>query len=107
MLPTTSLPCLQEPFIPTALRDSILTLLGPSPDVRVAPRLARSGSVHDVQIQRLALIAYRAKIAAVMAILEVGVRAAENKLIAKEPERSTPAYKPACLCRTSDRSRAR
>jgi hypothetical protein len=77
MLSTTSPAFLQEPFIPTVLRDSILTLLGPKPSLATVTG-ARSKSVNDVLSQRLALIAYRAKIVAVMNILEVGVKTAEN-----------------------------
>jgi hypothetical protein len=84
MLSTTSRPFFQEPLFPKVLRDSILTLLGPSPNSKVTPRPHWRESLHDVQAQRLALIAYRAKIVALINILEVGVKTAEKHSNLKE-----------------------
>jgi hypothetical protein len=91
MLPTTSLPFLREPLIPTArLRASILTLLGPSPHLQNASTMARIGCLHDVQAQKFALVAYKARVVAVMNILEVGLPSIDgNKPIKGRRERNT------------------
>lgn len=78
MLYTTSVPFLQKPFIPPALRNSILTLLGPRPDMTAVPGHGRIGCMQNIPVQQLALLAYRAKIVALITVLEVGVKAAGN-----------------------------
>ena len=90
MLSTTNRPFFRESFIPTALRDSILTLLGPIPNLKVSPRPAWKESLDGVHTQRLALSAYRARVVALIDILEVCVTA-ENVPAMGAPERDTSA----------------
>jgi len=68
---TAGLPFLQKPFTPTALRDSIEALLGPIP-IREADdsETCLDGVRNDIEIQKAALIACRAKVVALLNILE-------------------------------------
>ena len=94
---TIALPFLQKPFIPTALRDSILTLLDPRPHVKTILGSGRSGVVLDIEIQRRALIAYRAKIVALTHILETVVKPPGNEPITRT-DRKLPSVR---KCMTS------
>jgi hypothetical protein len=104
-MPSTTSPAfLQKPFIPTVVRNSILTLLGPKPPLETV-REARSKSTRDVLSQRDALIAYRTKIVALMNILEVGVKTAQDGPITEATQGNTPPLrKPILVARHSHRS---
>jgi len=72
---TIGLPFLQKPFTPTALRNSIETLLGPIPACEEDDaETCLDGVRNDLEIQKAALIAYRAKVVALLDILEGRVR---------------------------------
>jgi hypothetical protein len=104
ILSRISPPFLEKPFIPTILRESILTLLGPRPHLKTVSAYARIGSMQHIEVQKLALIAYRAKIVAVMNVLEVGVKTAENKPITGTPERDMSVLrKPVAVARQAHR----
>jgi hypothetical protein len=83
MLSTTSRAFLENSVIPTDVRDSIRTLLGPRPYLKSVPAYARIGSLRQIKLEALALIAYRAKIVALMTILEVGVKTGQDKPITR------------------------
>jgi hypothetical protein len=104
MLSTTSRAFLENSVIPTDVRDSIRTLLGPRPYLKSVPAYARIGSLWQIKLEALALIAYRAKIVAVMNILEAGVKTAENGPITEAPvgKMSTPR-KPILVARHANR----
>jgi hypothetical protein len=55
-------------------RDLIRTLLGPRPQVNTIFGSGGTGVPYDVEVQKNALIAYRAKIVALIEMLEGGVR---------------------------------
>lgn len=65
-----SLPAGQEPDAPTSLQESIGTLLGPRPDSTAIFGRARTGVRHDLETQKIALLAYRAKLVALVYFLE-------------------------------------
>lgn len=56
------------------VRGLIWTLLGPRPQVNTIFGSGGSGDPHDIEVQMNALIAYRAKIVALIEMLEGGVR---------------------------------
>ena len=98
------LPFPQETGTPTTVRDSIRTLLGPKPHLNPILGSVGSGAPHDIERQKSELIAYRAKIVAVMNILEAGVKTAENGPITEAPvgKMSTPR-KPILVARHANR----
>jgi hypothetical protein len=67
-MPSNGLPPL--PFIPSSLRKSLVTLLGPAPNVNAILILARTGSMPDIEEYRLRLIGYRDNLMALINLLE-------------------------------------
>jgi hypothetical protein len=67
-MPSSGWPSL--PVIPSSLRASLVTLLGPAPNVNSILTLARVGSTPDIEKHRLRLIGYRDKVVALINILE-------------------------------------
>jgi hypothetical protein len=68
----TGLPFPKAVGIPMNAQESIRTLLGPRPHVNKFA--AGSGSQHEIEVQKNALIAYRAKVVALIGMLEGGVK---------------------------------
>jgi CheY-like chemotaxis protein len=87
LVSTIGLPTLQKPFTPTDLRDSIEALLAPIPHVKPFFGLVRSGVMRDLEILKIDMIAYRAKIVALLSILEGGVKTLGNAPIVRAPAR--------------------
>jgi hypothetical protein len=75
------LPFPQEIVTPTTIRDFIRTLLGQRPRLHPVLGSRGSGDPQDIEVQKNALIAYRAKIVALIEMLEGGVRAPGNEPI--------------------------
>ena len=69
------------------IRDSIVTLLGPSPNVKPGRRPARSDLKYDIEVQKSRLIAYRAKVVALINIFEAGIETPGNEPATEPPER--------------------
>lgn len=74
----------QQKGTTATVRDIIETLLGPRPDMS-ACESGWSGDWNDIASQRSALIAYRAKLVALIDMLEGGVQATRNEQIARAP----------------------
>ena len=70
-MPSSGLPSV--PFIPSSLRASLVTLLGPAPNVNSILALARVSPTPDIEKYRLRLIDYKDKVVALINILEGGV----------------------------------
>jgi hypothetical protein len=95
------LPFPQETDTPT-LRDSIRTLLGPKPQVKTIFEPAESGAPNNIDIQKSALIAYRAKVVALMNILEGNVTAPARDPIAQVPQHKMGGlHKPVAAARSA------
>jgi hypothetical protein len=92
MVSTVALPFLQKPVIPTTIRDSFATLLGPRPQVKITFGPPRSVVMHAIEIQTSALFAYKAKVDALMNILESVGKDSEN-----DPE-VIPVPRRRCQC---------
>jgi hypothetical protein len=84
----------KETNTPMKLRDSIRTLLGPKPPVNTAFGITGSAGRGELEIHKNALIAYRARVVALMNILEGTVTVPANKPIAQAPERKMCGRKP-------------
>ena len=69
------------------IRDSIVTLLGPSPNVKAGRRPTRSDFQYDIEVQKSRLIAYRAKVVALINIFEAGIETPGNRPITELPAR--------------------
>jgi len=79
-MPSSGLPSL--PVMPSSLRESLVTLLGPAPNANAVLVLARLGARPEIEAHRLRLIAYRDKVAALINIIESGLNTPETKPIA-------------------------
>jgi len=77
----------QETDALTAVRDSIRTLLGPRPHLNPILGSGGSGAKHEIELQKSALIAYRARIVALIEMLEGGVKVpgSEPKTAGRKP----------------------
>lgn len=82
------LPFPKEANTPIALRDSIRTLLGPKPLVKTTFGPAEIDRRGDIQTQKSALMAYRAKIVALMNVLEGAATTPANEPVSQAPQRS-------------------
>lgn len=60
----------------TTVRDFIRTLLGPRPHLNPILGSGESGAMHDIERQKSELIAYRAKVGALIKMLEGGLKVA-------------------------------
>jgi CheY-like chemotaxis protein len=89
----SGLPFLQKPFTPAALRYSIGALLGPVHHVNTTLGCDARGFIDDIEILRTVLIAYRAKVAALLSILEGGVKAHGNKPMAPMPRQRSRRWR--------------
>jgi len=69
------------------VRDLIRTLLGPRPRMNTVFGSDGNGVPNDIEVQKKALIAYRAKIVAVIDLLEAGVMVSESGPITRTPGR--------------------
>ena len=70
---TDELPFLRKPDCPTALQGFCVTLLGPTPRLNTILRFARKGvkpNLQYIESQKNVLNAYRAKVVALIKILE-------------------------------------
>ena len=90
----------QETDTPTTVRDFIRTLLGPRPHVNPPFGPAGSGAKHEIELQKSALIAYRAKIVALIDVLEGGVNVPGNEPMRMKRNLSAPR-KPISTARTA------
>jgi hypothetical protein len=77
---TNGLPSL--PFVSKSLRESLVTLLGPAPNVNAILSVARISPPPDIEKYKLRLIGYRDKVVALINILEDGVNTAGTNPIA-------------------------
>jgi hypothetical protein len=94
-VPAFGLPFPQETDTPT-LRDSLRTLLGPWPQAKFV------FGPGELEIQKSALIAYRAKIVALMNILEGKVSVPASDRIVRAPEhRQCGLRKPIAAARSA------
>jgi hypothetical protein len=59
-----------RPFNPSSLRQSLVTLLGPVPDLNAILKSARIGPTPDIQRHRHELMGYRDKVVALLNLLE-------------------------------------
>ena len=87
------MPFTLERHTPTTLRDSIRTLLGPKPHVKTTACPAGMDVRGEVHAQKFALIAYRARLVALMNILEGTVAQPANKPIGQWPQRNVGALR--------------
>ncbi len=94
------LPFPQKMDTPKSFRDFIRTLLGPRPHVNPPFGPAGSGAKHEIELQKSALIAYRAKIVALIDILEGGVNVPGNEPMRMKRNLSAPR-KPISTARTA------
>jgi hypothetical protein len=83
------LPFPQETDTETPVREFIRTLLGPKPHLITNLGPARTAAAHDLDLQKSALIAYRAKLVALIDMLESGVKLRGNKPISRAPQSRT------------------
>ena len=77
----------QETDALTAVRDSIRTLLGPRPQLNPILGSGGRGAKHEIERQKSALIAYRAKLVALIEMLEGGVKVSGSEPIARAARR--------------------
>jgi hypothetical protein len=82
-MPFNSLPSL--PVVHSSLRKSLVTLLGPAPNLNAILILARTGSMPDIEEHKFRLIGYRDNLMALLNLLE------ENLL---EDSFNSPGTKP-------------
>jgi len=73
----------QEMDSESTLRDAIRILLGPKPQVNM---MDGSGAIlHDIERQKSELIAYRAKVVALIEMLDGGIKAGGEPIIGRKP----------------------
>ena len=93
-------PYLPETDTPTSVREFIRALLGPRPHLITDLGPARTGAAHDIDRQKSALVAYRVKLVALIAMLEGGVKVRRNEPISRAPRsRMCVARKPVTAAR--------
>ena len=101
------LPFPQETDTRTTVRDSIRTLLGPRPRLNPILGSGGSGALHDIEHQKRELIVYRARIVALIEMLEGGAKVPGNEPVTRPAGRDlTGLRKPIAAARAAGKRHA-